>query len=485
MKNSIAKNYIYNLLYQILVIILPVITTPYLARTIGPEGTGIYSYTISIVTYFILFGSLGIALYGQREVACIQNNKEEKTKVFTNIFLLRCITMTFSMILFYIIFARIGEYKTYYRILLLEMIANILDISWFYQGMEEFKKTTTRNIIVKLLSVICIFIFIKSPNDVTKYLLIYVGTTLFGNVILWFGLKKYINKISFNQLELRRHFKATIALFIPQIAIQIYTVLDKTMIGTILKDMTEVGYYEQSQKIVKILLTIITSLGTVMMPRIAKLYTEGEKEKIKEYMYQTFRFVSLLGFPLALGVISVSKNFVPLFFGSGYEPVINLINITSIIILFIGFSNVTGSQYLLAIKRQKEFTISVVCGAIVNAILNFILIGEYRAVGAAIATVIAELTVTSIQLYFIKNDYKISRILMSSIKYVISAAVMFIVSIILGEKISSKIIAICVQVLCSGLCYITCLLLLRDKFVLGLISKLKWKSKGKHLKNYS
>ena len=471
MKNSIAKNYIYNLTYQILVIILPVITTPYLARTLGPEGTGTYSYTISIVTYFILFGSLGIALYGQREIAFVQDDKAKRTDIFSNVFLLRCVTMILSMAIFYGVFCFRGDYRVYYRILLIEMLANIIDISWFYQGLEQFKKTATRNIIVKLLSVICIFVFIKNPGDVSKYLFIYVGTTLFGNLVLWLDLRKYIQKISFKNLSLFKHLKATIVLFIPQVAIQIYTVLDKTMIGSILNDMTEVGYYEQSQKIVKMLLTIITSLGAVMMPRIAKLYADGERAHIKEYMYRTFRFVFLMGCPLILGLISVSKNFVPLFFGEGYEPVVDLINVTSLIILFIGFSNVTGSQYLLSTKRQKEFTISVVCGAIVNATLNFILIPIYKAMGASIATVIAELTVTGVQLYFVRKDFKVFTILRSSVKYLIAALIMFAVSLTIEHFISSRMICVITQICISAIVYFVVLLILKDMLIKELINK--------------
>lgn len=472
MKKSIAKNYLYNLTYQILVIILPIITAPYLARTLGPEGTGTYSYTISIVTYFILFGSLGIAMYGQREIAFHQEDKKEKANIFFGIFILRCITMIISMIAFYFIFARKGEYSTYYKILLLEMFANIIDISWFYQGIEEFKKTATRNIIVKLLSVVCIFIFIKNPNDVAKYLGIYVGTTLLGNLALWINIKKYIGKIKFENLNLKKHLKSTIALFIPQIAIQVYTVLDKTMIGAILNDMTEVGYYEQSQKIIKILLTIITSLGTVMMPRIAKCYADGKKEEIKEYMYKTFRFVFMLAFPLVFGIISVSKDFVPMFFGDGYEPVVQLINITSLIILFIGFSNVTGSQYLLATKKQKEFTISVICGAVVNAVLNYILISKFKALGACIGTVIAEFTVTCVQIYFVRNDFSILKILKSLLKYLVSSLCMFAISIIIGNVIDSKIISICVQAITGVTIYFGILCITKDSMMQELKRKI-------------
>ena len=472
MKKSIAKNYLYNLTYQILVIILPIITAPYLARTLGPEGTGTYSYTISIVTYFILFGSLGIAMYGQREIAFHQEDKKEKANIFFGIFILRCITMIISMIAFYFIFARTGEYSTYYKILLLEMFANIIDISWFYQGIEEFKKTATRNIIVKLLSVVCIFIFIKNPNDVAKYLGIYVGTTLLGNLALWINIKKYIGKIKFENLNLKKHLKSTIALFIPQIAIQVYTVLDKTMIGAILNDMTEVGYYEQSQKIIKILLTIITSLGTVMMPRIAKCYADGKKEEIKEYMYKTFRFVFMLAFPLVFGIISVSKDFVPMFFGDGYEPVVQLINITSLIILFIGFSNVTGSQYLLATKKQKEFTISVICGAVVNAVLNYILISKFKALGACIGTVIAEFTGTCVQIYFVRNDFSILKILKSLLKYLVSSLCMFAISIIIGNVIDSKIISICVQAITGVTIYFGILCITKDSMMQELKRKI-------------
>lgn len=379
MNKSITKNYIYNLIYQILIILMPIITTPYLARTLGAESTGVYSYTISIVTYFILFGSLGLAMYGQREIAFLQDDVKKRSKVFYELLLLRFITMTISMILFYFIYGRQGEYSIYYRILLIEMIANALDISWFFQGIENFKKTAIRNIIIKIISVICIFHFIKVPSDISKYLFIYVLTTLLGNVSLWIDIQKYIVKVPLKSLEILKQIRPTLALFVPQIAIQVYTVLDKTMIGSITNNMSEVGFYEQTQKIVKILLTIITSLGTVMMPRIAKCYVDGNVEQIKSYMYKTFKFVYMLAFPLIFGLIAVTDRFVPLFFGQGYDEVKILMKVLCFIILFIGMSNVIGSQYLISTKKQKQFTISVVCGAIVNLIFNLILIRQYQA----------------------------------------------------------------------------------------------------------
>ena len=280
-KKSVKKNYIYNLIYQILVMIIPLITTPYLSRVLGAENIGIYSYTLSITTYFILFGSLGVAMYGQREIAYVQDNKDKRSKTFYEIFIMRIITLFISLIIFYITFCIKGEYNVYYKILILEIIANAIDISWYFQGLEEFKKTVIRNTIVKLISVVCIFVLVKNNNDLNKYFAIYVLSNVIGNLSLWLYIPKYTSKVKLNELKVIRHLKPTIILFIPQVATQIYTVLDKTMIGAIIADKSEVGYYEQAQKIIKLLMTIATSLGTVMMPRIAATYSKGNKEKVR------------------------------------------------------------------------------------------------------------------------------------------------------------------------------------------------------------
>ena len=426
-KKSITKNYIYNLIYQIIVLILPFITTPYVSRILGAEAIGIYSYTISIVTYFILFGSLGVAMYGQREVAYVQEDKEKRSKVFFEIVIMRFITLAIALIAFYFSFANFGQYNMYYKILCLEIIATCLDISWFFQGLEEFKKTVMRNTLVKLISVICIFTFVKSVDDLYKYFFIYVLSNLFGNISLWMYLPQYVVKTKLSSLNIKQHIKPTIALFIPQIATQIYTVLDKTMIGSIVLDKSEVGFYEQSQKIIKLLLTIATSLGTVMVPRMASTFANGDNEKLKEYIKKSFSFVLLITFPLMFGIVSVADVFVPIFFGEGYDKVVNLICIISPILIAIGISNVIGTQYLLPTKRQKEYTISVTTGALVNLCLNFIFISKYASIGAAIATVIAETMVTLVQLYLVRKDIKIMDIIKIGKNYFIAGILMFFI----------------------------------------------------------
>ena len=474
-KKSLTRNYIYNLIYQIMVLILPLITAPYISRVLGAENIGIYSYTLSISAYFILFGSLGIALYGQREIAYKQKDKEKYSITFWEIFFLRILTMTIALILYYFIFAKGEQYQIYYKVLILEIIGNCIDISWFFQGLEEFKKTVTRNMVVKLISVVCIFLLVKTKNDLYVYFWIYVLSILIGNISLWLYVPKYVSKIKLKNLHFLKHLKPTIALFIPQIAIQVYTLLDKTMVGAIISDKSEVGYYDQGQKIIKILLAVITSLGTVMLPRIANTYSRGEKEEITRYMKKSFNMVFLLAFPMIFGIIAVSKAFVPIFFGQGYDKVVILINVISPIILLIGLSNVTGTQYLLPIKRQKEFTTSVICGAVVNFILNSCLIWKYGAIGASIGTVIAELTVTLVQIYFVRKDFDLKKMVKLSQNYIIASIIMFIVCLIVRQFINNNFISVVTQVAVGGLTYGLCLLILKDEFVYEMLNRLKQK----------
>lgn len=475
MKKSITKNYIYNLVYQILVLILPLITAPYVSRVLGPENIGIYSYTISVTTYFILFGSLGIAMYGQREIAYNQSDPEKYSKIFWELIIFRFVTMSFSMIIFYFNFVKSTQYGTYYAILLLELLANCLDVSWFFQGLEEFKKTVTRNVIVKFITIVSIFTFVKTQNDLSKYFWIYVLSTVIGNISLWLYLPKILKKVKIKELNVYKHIKPNILLFIPQIATQIYTVLDKVMIGSIISNKSEVGYYEQSQKIVKMLLTIVTSLGTVMMPRMANTFVKGEKEKILEYLQNSFNFVFFIATPMMFGTIAISNNFVPIFFGPGYEKVSLLMSVISPIFIMIGLSNVIGTQYLLPTKKQKQFTISVVIGAIVNFFINIILIRKFGSIGASVATVIAESIVTIVQLIFIRKDINIKIIFEMASKYVVSAILMFIVCIMIGTMINDKICAIISQVIAGIVIYLLCLIVLKDRYIYIILNKIKQK----------
>lgn len=471
-KKSIAKNYFYNLTYQVLTLLLPLVTASYLARTLGANAIGIYSYTYTIVNYFVIFGSLGISLYGQREIAYVQNDKSKRKEVFIELVFFRFITLLISTIIYVIAFMRSGEYSKYYSILIFELLAGMFDISWFFQGLEEFKKTVTRNILVRLTSVFLIFVFVKTPEDLSKYLSIYALADFIGNLSLWIYLPKYFKGVKIKNISIAKQIPAIMLLFVPQLENKVYNMLDTTMLGNMILDKSEVGYYEQSQKIIRVLLTLVTSLGTVMVPRIANMFATGEKKKITEYMKKSFSFVFILGFPIMFGLIAISRDFVPIFFGPGYDRVVVLMNILSPIILLMGVSNVLGTQFLLPSKKQKEFTISVTIGIVVNFILNYILIKFFKAEGACIATILSQFVVDYVQVKQVKKYIDLKKMFSLSYKYMFSGLIMFI-GCMFVRLFCTGFICVISQIFVGIILYFAILIWLKDDYIYALIKKIR------------
>lgn len=469
-KNSITKNVAYNLIYQILTILLPLITTPYLSRTLGSEPIGIYGFTLSIVTYFVLFGSLGTAMYGQREIAKNQNSKKKFSVVFWEVTIIRILAMIVSMITFYFFFCRNGNYLLYYKIFLIYMIAYALNISWFFQGIEQFDRIVIRNIIVKVLSIILIFTLIKKPDDLWIYILIFVGSEFLGNISLWFYLPKYLVKIKKKNINLKKHILPVLALFLPQVATQIYTVLDKTMVGLITNNMNEVGFYEQAQNIAKAALVIMASVQTVMNSRVANASAINDTEEIKACLKKSFDFVWMLGIPIMLGLIAVADNLVPWYYGKQFEPVKYILITTSPIILAIGLSGITGIVYLIHTGKQKQFTKSVILGAVINVIFNVILINLFGTVGAAISSVIAEVSILIFQFKYIKCIYKIKDIFIVSVKPMISGLIMFLVILPISLCMQSSIINTAILVMIGMIVYSLILYITKYELCINIIN---------------
>lgn len=472
-KKSLTKNYIYNLVYQILTLILPLITTPYISRVLGAENIGIYSYTYSIVSYFLLFGALGVALYGQREIAYAGEDEVKRKKSFWEIQICRFFAAFVASVIYFVFFMKKGIYSVYYKIWFLELLAIGFDISWFFQGIEDFKKTVTRNILVRLVSVTLIFVLVKAPEDLIKYITIYAVADLVGNLSLWLYLPKYFKGIKIKNINAFSHLPAIIMLFIPQIASQIYNLLDKTMIGNMVLDKSEVGYYEQAQKVIRVLITIVTSLGVVMIPRMASTFASGDKEKLIYYTKKSFKFVFFLVFPIMFGIMSISKSFVPVFFGEGYEKVVILMNIMAPNILFNGIASVIGTQYLLPTKRQKEYTFAIVAGLLVNFILNYILIESYYSVGAAIATIISELILALVEFYVIKKDINIKEVLTLISNYLLAGLVMFATCILIQIGLGASTTTMIIQILAGIFVYIFMLVALKDEYLIYFKDKIK------------
>jgi len=458
----------------VLLIVAPLITTPYLSRVLGADGIGEVSFAESISSYFVLFATLGITTYGQREISYVQENPEERTRRFWNTKALEVIT-SIIMLAIYIPFSLLQDNKALYIILALNLFAVIADVTWFFQGMEEFGKIVLRNFAFKMLFIIYIFVVVKTRDDLVWYVFGIGATAFLSNLSLWVYLPRYVERPKWKDLKPFNNIRTVLMLFVPTIAIQVYTVLDKTMIGVITKNSYENGYYEQAIKISKLVLVAVTALGTVMIPRIGHHFGRGEMTIVKDLMYKSYRFVWFLGIPLCLGLIGTASNFVPWFFGAGFDQVIPLLHILSFLIIIIGISNVTGMQYLIPTQREKLFTRTVVAGAVVNFILNLVLIRLYLSTGAAIASVTAETVIAAIQLYMVRGELSVRRIVASCRYYLIAGIFMLLLLTWMGKVLSPSIIHSFEMVIAGGAVYFAALLLLKDEFLLEYVNIIKCK----------
>lgn len=477
-RKSIRKNYIYNLCYQFLIMVAPLITTPYVSRVLGAKGIGIVSYTDSVTSYFVLFATLGITTYGQREISYVQDNRESRTTVFWNTKCLQFITSLISLV-FFLMFAAFQDNKLLYIIYSINIIAVFADITWLFQGMEEFQKIVLRNTFFKIINIAYIFIVIRSKYDVCLYALGLCAFTLLGNISLWIYLPKYVDKIDLKKIHPFKELPVVLSLFIPTIAIQIYTVLDKTMIGLITQNAFENGYYEQAIKISKMVLAIVTALGTVMIPRIGFYFEKGELEEVKRLMYRGYRFVWFLGIPLCFGLITVSSNFVPWFYGEGFDKVVDLLRILALLILAIGINNVTGMQYLIPTKRQNVFTLTVIIGACVNFVMNLILIRYFQSVGAALASVVAEAVIAVIQIFIVRKELNPFTIIKEGMHYYIACIAMVTVLYFSGKILTPSIIHTMSLVAVGAIAYFGALFAMKDEFFVSNVEKVLQKVRKK------
>lgn len=429
------KNIIYNVIYQILILIIPLITLPYVSRKLGADGIGIYSYTYSIAYYFMIIAMLGLNNYGNRTIAKVRDSKESLSKEFCSIYAFQLI-MSIIMITVYFIYVVLFEkkYKFISIIQGLYVVSSLFDINWFFWGLEKFKLTITRNIIIKFSSLILIFLFVKTKNDIWKYVVILSGSTLISNIILFSFLNKYIHFIKITKKDILKHIKPNIVLFLPVIAVSIYKIMDKIMLG-MMSTISEVGYYENAEKIATVPLTIITAFGTVMLPRISNLISNNREDDAKKFLDKTLPFIMFLAFPMTLGLIAIGKEFSIIYFGGGFEKTGVLIQLLSITIIFLAWGNVIRTQYLIPKELDKEYVVSAFLGAIVNLIMNFIFIPKYQAIGACFGTMAAECIVAFYQTFVVRKNLKIMHYINISLKFLVKSIIMYIVIIFIGKKI--------------------------------------------------
>lgn len=468
--SKLIKNYIYNIIYQIFLMVVPLITAPYLSRVLSSKSLGIYSYINSVVSIITILGMIGLNSYGYRQIAYDKDESEKVSYTFSTIFYLRVILIIIITIL-YIPFSYFSEYKKYLLIQYILIFSQFIDISWVFIGYEDLKIVTVRNFVAKLLTVISIFIFVKRDEDLWKYFFIFAIITFITTISIFSILKKYVNfmRVKFNDIFI--HIYSTIKLFIPQIAVTLYLQFDKVMLKQLTDSMSQVAYYEYAEKIILIPLAIITALNNVMMPRIANLYIKNNIEKISEYMKITLKSALFLGVPMMFGLMAISENFIPWYLGNEYINSAYAIVVLSPLCILNIISSIFGSQYLTAVNETKILTISYYSAAVANLIFNFILIPRLEYLGAALATVISSASSVLIQYIYIRKRISFNSLKIDIIKSLLSGSIMFILIKFLTLYLKISPINTILEVILGIGIYIFFNIILKNKILFYIISK--------------
>ena len=452
--SSIKKNVSYQIIYHILQILLPLVTSPYISRILGANGVGIYSYTYSIVSYFAIFAKLGIQIYGNRTIAMVRDDQQKLNQTFSDLLAVHLIVSLIALFAYgsYIFIGKM-EHPEIAVIQALYVVAELLEINWLYFGLEQFKITVTRNIIIKAATLVAIFCFVKTADDVWKYCAIMAASAALSELIIWAFLPQYAKLVKPNWKDAKKHILPLISFFIPSIAVSLYKVMDKIMLG-IMSNTVQVGYYENSEKITYVALGFVSAIGTVMMPRTSNLASKGDEKQAIKLIEKSIQIVMIIMVAMAGGIIGVANVFAPFFWGAEFSICSIFLKGLSFSMLFTAFANVIRTQYLIPWHKDKVFQLSVISGACVNLIINFLLIPNFQAMGAVIGTIAAEATVCLIQGVYAARYLPILGYLKKSIPYAFFAALMSMAVYLIGNAMQGNMLTLIIQVLSGSCIYI-------------------------------
>ncbi len=474
-KPSIKKNFIYRTLYEVLLLVTPFITAPYVSRVLGADGVGIYSYTSSLMTFFTMFAALGTVSYGTREIAMNRDDKYKSSKIFWEIELLTIFTSLVCLAMWIVLSVFYLDYRVYLFALTPMLFGTMFDISWYFTGFEKISYTVIKNTMVRILGIICLFLFVKTKSDLMLYILLNSLVNLFGSLSMWTYLRKMLVRVNIRELRFGHHFKETMIYFVPTIATSIYTVLDKTLIGIITADDFQNGYYEQATKIVKIVKSVVfTSVNAVMEARISYLFAKKRIGEIKERINRSMSFILLLGMGAMFGLIGITENFVPIFFGEGYEPTIPLIYMMSPLIVIIGVSNCLGTQYYTPSGQRARSAKVIILGSVINLALNLCFIPTFGAGGAIVASIVAECTISVIYVKMSNGFMSFTTLWKMSWKRLIAGVIMCAAVYAVGiNRLFGGFVNLAVQAVAGVAVYVLVLMIFRDKMLFELFKMIK------------
>lgn len=454
--NKTKRNIVYQTIYQFLILGIPLVLSPYLTRTIGSEGLGTYSYCFANANYFSIFIMMGLQVHGCRAIAACRN-KEEERRVFYSLMSFHLI-ISGIVIIFYIIFVMVfaKAYKAVYISLLFYLFSCVLDITWFYYGIEDFKSVVLKNTAVKIIELIFIFVFVKSEKDLILYVLIVSIALAFGSITLLPYLLKnyklYVPTVS----DIKPHIKPLLLLTISVIAMNVYTLLDKTIIGIFVKDNnSSVAFYDYSEKIAKLPITILAVLGSVLLPKMSSLFSTNKITEMKKIVYRATIVLSCMATGACFGIAAIAKLIMPIYYGESFSICGEYLVYLSPLIIIIPFGSTVRNSYLIPSGRDKQYLISLIAGAITNVVINLLLIPSIGVLGAIIGTIAAELFACLLQFYFVRRELPVVKYFLEMIPFLIFGMIMFCIIKALNNRLNTSLITVLIDIVVGAILYLS------------------------------
>ncbi len=474
---SLKRNALNNVYYKLFNVLFPLIFTSYVSHVLLADGVGKVATAQNVVQYFTIIAALGLPNYGIREIAKIRNNKHEQNILFSELFLINFISTLICTIAYYLLIFRVDYFfkeRALFIVVGLNIVLNFINVDWFYQGQEEYGYIASRSLTIKVLSLACIFIFVKNLDDYIIYGLIST-LAVAGNYILnIFNLKRYQIKFTFENINIKQHLKPVFVLLGTSIAIELYTLVDTTMLSY-LTTPEVVAYYSNSMKLIKVLITVITAIGGVLLPRLSYYMHLNELDKCSEIVNPVFKTMLYLFAPAGVGLILIADLVVPILFGQSFMPAVVTLQIGAVLIYALGFSNLFGTQVLLTFGEEKRLLLCTIMGALINITLNSLLIPIYEQNGAAVASVISEAVVTILAYLQARKYIKLqisNRYLMN---LVISVLLMGLCVWIVKSLISNNLISLLCSLFVGIAVYIAVGIIGKNEITYVLIKMLRKK----------
>ncbi|HEL1758419.1 TPA: flippase [Streptococcus suis] len=477
---SIKRNFILNFIFTVSGIVFPLLAFPYASRILLPEGTGKVAFVSSIVSYFTMIGMLGVPVYGIRACAKVRNDKKLLSKTVFEIFILNSITMLLSLLLYFITIVslpRLSELKTLFYINSLTLILNLFGFDWLYKALEEYEFITKRTVLIKCFALILLFFLVKESTDYTEYSIILIMASTGSYVFNFLNLRKVIDFSNIGNLKFFHHLKPMFTFFIMAVATTIYSSLDAIMLGFISGDQS-VGYYNAAINIKNVLLSMITSLGAVLLPRLSVYVQQQKFDEFRTLTLQALQFVVYTSIPLTFYFIIFAESSIYFLSGIAYYGSVLPMQVVMPTLFLVGISNLIGIQILVPLDKETVVVKSVCIGAVVNLLINVLLIPIFGAVGAAVGTLVAEIFVTAYQLYYLRTFLKDIIIQIKWKNILISTVLASILVYIFREvnNFESPLIVLILSSIIFGMIYGIVLILMKDDALILLVKGLKSKN---------